>query len=204
MKKLLIGCGFAVALLAQNVWAQVHPLQTYVNNLKTFSAEFVQEIPEDTFSSNVTTGTFMMERPGKLYWQYQQPAGQTIVVDGKNLWVFDEDLEQVTVRPVADVQRDIPLNWLLFSEAIESKFEIIPAGHKNGRDWYNLEPKFATYFQSLDVALANGQMVAVYVYESMDTVIKVEFNDIKENHTLPSYAFDVVVPQNMDLIGAPE
>ena len=180
-------------------------LQTYVNQLKTFSANFEQIQPDEArFQMNEASGYFKLKRPGQLVWVYQQPDSQKIVVDGRNLWVQDDDLEQVTVRPINDIKADIPLSWLLYDEAIESRFDIIESGNGNGMQWFNLTPKQATYFQSIEIGLENGQMKEVWMYQSSDNITKVRFLDIKENQPMSPSEFLVVVPKNYDLVGQRE
>jgi outer membrane lipoprotein carrier protein len=192
--------GFIFMLIAPTIWA--HPLQNYVNQLKTFEASFTQVIPEgDGFSYNTSSGKFSLQRPGNLFWQYQKPEGQTIIVERGKLWVYDSDLEQLTVRNVSEVERDIPLNWLLFEEPIEKRFTIRKVGQRGTQVFYSLEPKFVTYFQSVEVVLDNNQMTEVHMYESMDTVTKVRFSDIRENRPLSQKLFEIDVPEGTDVIG---
>lgn len=181
-----------------------HPLQAYVNQLKTFKANFEQVTPEsDLFQSPVKKGLFELHRPGQLVWEYTQPQGQKILIDGKNLWVYDSDLEQLTIRPLQEVQADIPLSWLLFDEKIEDRFEILAAGNRKGADWFNLQPKEATYFQSIEVAIKDGQMVEVWMYASSDNITKVRFSDIHSNAPLDPKAFQLLLPKGTDVIGEP-
>lgn len=186
--------------------AAQHPLQAYVNQLKTFKASFEQVTPENDllYQTPKKLGRFELNRPGQLVWEYTQPAGQKILVDGENLWVYDSDLSQLTVRPLAEVQADIPLSWLLFEERIEDKFDILAAGQRGGADWYNLQPKAATYFQSIEVALKNNQMVEVWMYESPEDITKVKFSQIQSNVILPADAFQLRVPNGTDVIGEPQ
>jgi len=133
-----------LGLLTLATWAQAQvSLQSYVNTLKTFSADFEQIQPDESvFALNKSTGSFKLNRPGQLVWKYDTPNPQKIVIDGVNLWVFDQDLDQVTVRPVADIKGDIPLSWILYDdESIESKFMILDVGERAGLTWYNLTPK---------------------------------------------------------------
>lgn len=182
-----------------------HPLQTFVNGLKTFSAQFQQVTPEsDLFQSPKKIGNFELNRPGQLVWEYTQPAGQKILVDGKNLWVYEKDLDQLTVRPLEEIQADLPLSWLLFKENIEDKFDILAAGERKGASWYNLLPKEATYFQSIEVALQDGKMVEVWMYEGPDNITKVTFSNIQVNHDLPAGTFKLLVPNGTDVIGQPQ
>lgn len=177
-------------------------LQNYVDHLKTFSADFEQTQPDEAvFELNQSYGHFELKRPGQLVWQYTKPTPQKIVVDGVNLWVFDEDLDQVTVRPIEDVKADIPLSWLLYNESIESKFTIIDAGHREGLDWYNLTPKKATYFQSIEVGMKAGEMTEVWMYQSAENITKVRFKNIESNLVIPLKNFQFQLPEGADLVG---
>lgn len=180
-------------------------LQNYVNQLQTFKADFVQTQPDETvFALNKSTGHFELNRPGKLVWEYFQPEAQKIVVDGKNLWVYDLDLDQVSVRPIDDVKAEIPLSWLLYKEPIQSKFDIIESGDKAGLHWFNLTPKQATYFQSIEVGMKNGEMQEVWMYQSADNITKVRFLNIQSNQVIPYQTFQFQIPEGVDLVGTPE
>lgn len=190
-------------VLSCSAWVQAQPvLQAYVNNLKTFSADFEQIQPDETvFAINKSAGHFQLNRPGQLVWQYTTPTPQKIVIDGVNLWVFDEDLDQVTVRPIEDIKGDIPLSWILYSENIEDKFTILDAGHRNGMDWYNLTPKNSTYFQSIEVGMKEGEMAEVWMYQTADNITKVRFYNIESNLVIPLKNFQFHVPEGVDLVG---
>jgi len=190
--------------LSQNVLA--NPVQDFVNNLSTFEADFSQQTLEESMFGPVHApqkGHFQLLRPGKLVWEYAADDGQRIVVDGKNLWVFDKDLYQTTVRPIADVQADIPLSWLLYDEKIEDKFEIVFAGEREGMVWYNLEPKAATYFQSIEVGLKDGVMQQVLMYEGPENITKIEFSKVEINHPIAAENFVFQLQPGIDLIGQP-
>lgn len=192
-----------VFLLAPGlVMAQTHPLQTMINELKTFSAEFVQERDEDYFFRvERSKGTFDLERPGKMRWDYHEPDEQHIIVDGIRLWVYDLDLQQVSVRPVSDIQADIPLAWLLFNEPIEQSYRIISAGQRAGLVWYNLQPKGSTFFQSIEIGFKDGVMQQVWMYQSADNITKVKFSNIRVNQGISRQAFEFTPPAGTDLVG---
>jgi outer membrane lipoprotein carrier protein len=195
----------ALLLSLSNSAHAENALQTYVNHLKTFSADFIQIRPDEAlFERNKSVGHFELNRPGQLVWEYTKPMPQKIVVDGPNLWVYDKDLDQATVRPIADIKGDIPLSWLLYSEQIESKFSIIDVGQRSGKHWYNLTPKKATYFQSIEVGMLDGEMVEVWMYQGSDNIIKVSFKNIQSNVVIPLEAFQFQLPEGIDLIGQPQ
>lgn len=195
-------CFTSAVFSAENV---VTELQRYVNQLKTYEAQFIQTQPDESlFSLNTSTGYFKLDRPGKLIWEYYTPEEQKIVVDGENLWVYDMDLDQVTVRPIEDVKAELPLSWLLYQEPIEDKFSIIKSNTVDGLTWYNLTPKQATYFQSIEVAIRDGEMQQVWMYQAADNITKVRFNKIKSNQVIPYQQFNFKLPEGADLIGTPQ
>ena len=74
-------------------------VDAYLATLSTLTADFVQVVQDK--QGQVTeraAGTLSISRPNRFRWDYQQPYVQTIVADGKKLWLYDPDLEQVTVR----------------------------------------------------------------------------------------------------------
>jgi len=179
-------------------------LQDYVNQLKTFEADFVQTQPDEArFITNTSIGHFKLDRPGNLTWDYFKPDEQKIVVDGKNLWVYDLDLDQVTVRPIADVKADLPISWLLYNEPIEDNFTIIESNNSSGVKWFNLTPKAATFFQSIEVGMKDGEMHEVWMYQSDDNITKVKFSNIQSNHVIPYQDFQFSMPDGADLVGEP-
>jgi len=180
-------------------------LQDYVNQLVTFKADFQQVQPDETvFALNKSSGHFELNRPGQLVWEYFEPEEQKIMVDGPNLWVYDMDLDQVTVRPIDDVKAELPLSWLLYKEPIQNKFTIIESGDKSSVQWFNLVPKQATYFQSIEVGMRDGEMQEVWMYQSDDNITKVRFSNIQSNLVIPYQTFQFQMPEGADLVGTPQ
>lgn len=198
----LFTLSFSAATQAGEPKSKIETLHHFLNNLHSFRANFVQTQPdEQLFELNKSTGYVVLQRPGKLMWVYQSPEHQEIISDSLNLWVYEPDIDQVTVRPLTSVQTDFPLRWLLFNESIESNFNILPESIKKGVSWYNLTPKDSTYFQSLEVAIKDDQLVQLWMYQSMDNVTKVVFTDGQQNQTIADNQFDFKPPAGVDVIG---
>jgi outer membrane lipoprotein carrier protein len=184
--------------------AQVADLNRFVSNLETFSASFEQTQPEENlFEMNRSKGYFVMQRPGQLLWVYEKPDPQKIISDGRNVWVYDVELDQATVRPLSSVEADFPLSWLLYKEPLSERFNIIPGDVRNGESWFNLTPKDGTFFQSLDVAIADGKMTQIWMYQSVDNITKVKFNNIRQNQSVNTSDFEFTPPKGVDVIGQP-
>lgn len=201
LKKLALIGGFMFAAPGL-VLANAQPLHNFIEGLKSYSAEFVQEREEEAFFQvERAKGTFDLDRPGKMRWDYHSPEEQHIIVDGSHLWVYDLELDQVSVRPISDIQGDIPLAWLLFDEPVEKAYRIIPAGKRNNMTWYNLQPRSATYFQSIEIGLRDGVMQEVWMYQSADNITKVKFKNIRMNEGISPRAFEFTPPKGADVVG---
>jgi len=104
----------AVALLPQPAGAAAaQRLAAFLEDTRTLRARFVQEIvAEDGTPGERASGTLAVLRPGRFRWDYREPYRQLIVADGERLWIYDEDLEQVTVRPQERALGRTPLQIL--------------------------------------------------------------------------------------------
>ena len=184
--------------------ASIKTLREFVQNFTSFSANFSQTQPdESTFSLNESKGYMAIERPGKLYWIYQTPEHQEIITDGKNLWIYEEDLDQATVRALLSVQADFPMRWLIYNEPVENNFDVIVGEKNSGISWFNLTPKNNTFFNSLDVAIKGNQLVQIWMYQGSDNVTKIIFHDAKSGKDIDDTKFDFIPPNGIDIIGVP-
>lgn len=182
--------------------AKLSTLTDFVNSFSSFRANFQQSQPDESmFTMNRATGYVVIERPGKLFWVYQSPEHQEIIADGVDLWIYDADIDQATVRTLASVQTDFPMSWLLYNEPVEKNFDVIVGQKKNGVSWFNLEPKDATFFQSLEVAIGDGKLQQIWMYQGADNVTKVAFEDIEMNADIPASKFQFIPPKGVDVIG---
>ncbi len=201
-KLFLTACIWAMSLPAMSAKADLADLTQFVNNLQTFRANFEQVQPDETlFQKNRANGYFVLQRPGHLRWVYEAPEPQQIVSDGVNVWVYDEELDQVTVQSLNRVEADFPLSWLLYREPLSERFNILAGEKKAGVSWYNLQPKQGTFFQSLEVAIKGGQLVQIWMYQNADNVTKVAFNNIAQNEPVQPEQFQFTPPKGVDVIG---
>ncbi len=186
-----------------NERADIATLKSFIANFSNFSADFKQTQPEKhIFTDSLSIGTVAMQRPGKLFWQYITPDEQQIISDGKNLWIYDVDIEQATVRPLVSVQDDFPMRWLLFNESITDHFNIIVEQKIDGVSWFNLNPKENTFFQSIDIAIKDDQLLHLWMYKGQNFITKVKFYNATTT-PIPASKFQFTPAKNVDLIGIP-
>ncbi len=129
-------CAFATAVQAQT------PLDSYLEHLKTLRAEFSQMVTDGKGREvQNAQGKLVIVRPGRFRWELT-PAGagassspQLMVADGKNLWFYDRDLEQVSVKAATSALTATPAGLLSGEGNIRELFTVAPAGRKDGLDW---------------------------------------------------------------------
>lgn len=191
-----------------SAWAQADILQ-FAEQLRTFQAHFVQETPrgdDELMGIEIRTGRVALQRPGKLYWHYAKGDGhapQTLVVDGRALWVWDPELDQVSVQPIEKVIKDIPLNWLLYPLPLQDQFHVRLLGKGDqGLWWFSLTPKRETFFQSMEVGLTDDNVLkAIHFYQSVDRVTRLKFDQVRVNGPVPAHLFIFSIPEGADLVG---
>ena len=89
-----------------------------------------------------SSGQLYLTRPGKFRWVYKTPDPQTIVADGRNIWVYDEDLEQVTIKPMNRAMSSAPISILTRKQSPDAQFIVKPMKTKSGGlDWFQLFPR---------------------------------------------------------------
>lgn len=199
---LVLSSLLALSTSAQAKTASLDALNQFVDNLHSYSADFSQIQPDETlYQDNRSNGRFALKRPGKLVWVYQNPEPQEIVADGTNVWIYEEDIDQVSVHSLDSIQSDLPMSWLLYEEPISKRFDVIPGEVRDGVSWYNLVPKEGTFFQSIELALADGKMVQIWMYQSEDNVVKVAFENIRMNQAVNEKQFEFHAPKGVDVVG---
>jgi len=122
--------------------AVLKQLTDFTETLKSFSADFTQVVYDaDSNPVQQSAGDVLLKRPGRFIWNYTTPSPQKIIADGKSVWLYDLELEQVTVSPLAEQGAGTPLALLMGEKPLEQEFELKPLGQSDGIDWVELKPK---------------------------------------------------------------
>ncbi|CAN7234158.1 outer membrane lipoprotein chaperone LolA [Paraburkholderia sp. 22099] len=148
-----------------------------------------------------SSGTFTFARPGKFIWQYEKPYAQLLQADGDKLYVYDKDLNQVTVRSLGGALGASPAAILFGSNDLEKNFTLHDAGVKAGIDWLELTPKAKdTQFQRVGIGFKDGNLEAMELHDVFGNVTLLTFSNIQKNPPLPADAFKFTVPKGADVI----
>ena len=151
--------------------------------------------------SSQSSGSFAFSRPGKFIWNYKKPYEQVLQSDGTNLYIHDQDLNQVTVRALGNAIGSSPAAFLFGSNDLEKNFTLSDAGNKDGIDWLQAVPKTKdTQFERIGIGLRDGLPVGMELRDSFGQVSVINFTRFEKNPSLPANQFKFVMPKGADLL----
>jgi chaperone LolA len=170
--------------------------------LASVRAQFVQELVDPrTKAVQRAEGTLSLQKPGRFRWDYTTPK-QLIVSDGTKLWLYDADLEQVTVRRVRDTLSQTPAMLLSGQSRIRDQFEVRDGGESDGLSWVRLLPKTQdTDFRELRLAFAGDTLRRMEFEDKLNQLTRITLNRVERNARLDASLFRFVPPPGVDVIG---
>jgi outer membrane lipoprotein carrier protein len=218
----------APAVTAAPAPAAATPLDGYLDHLRTLRTTFLQTLA-DPHGREIdrATGTLIVQRPGKFSWDiHPQPvsgsaegaagasangsggspgsAGQLMVCDGVNLWFFDRDLQQVTVKPVDAALSATPAMLLSGAVDVRKSFIISPAGQREGLDWVLVEPNGAQAdFRSALFGFEHGDLRRLILEDKLDQTATIVFQKVERNGPVAPGEVSFKPPAGADVIGTP-
>ena len=147
------------------------------------------------------TGTMQFARPGKFRWQYDKPYEQLIVGDGSRLWVYDKDLNQVSVRKLDRALGDSPAALLAGSNEIEKSYTLTNLGNQEGLDWVEAAPKSKeNAFERIRLGFSANGLEAMELRDQFGQVTVIKFAGVERNPKLAPELFRFVPPKGADVI----
>ncbi|MCG6867890.1 MAG: outer membrane lipoprotein chaperone LolA [Gammaproteobacteria bacterium] len=184
------------------VWGDTR-LDRFFNDVKTLKATFSQEVRDESGKLlQKSSGDVLLMRPGRFRWEYREPFPQLILADGEKLWLYDEELEQVTVKPQGEALGAAPIALLDRRGTLEEQFRITSAGRRDGLEWVVLEPKVKdTEFLRVEFGLDDAGIRRMKLLDQFGQTTTIEFNDLRTNSPLSPSLFRFEVPDGVDVIG---
>lgn len=188
---------------AQPAGDGVARLERMLAEARTVSAGFEQVLLDGELKViKETRGRFALARPGKFRWDYGAPNAQTIVSDGKKLWVYDEELAQVTVKPLDGALASSPAALLGGQGRLADNFRITDIGVDGGLHWLELEPKVDdSEFDKVRLGLGAKFIEVMELTDAFGQLTRITLRDAKLNAALPKDAFRFVPPPGADVVG---
>jgi chaperone LolA len=169
---------------------------------KTATARFDQEL-YDRGGKVVerASGTFAFARPGKFRWVYDKPHPQFLIGDGAKLWIYDPDLNQVTVKRIDKAISSTPAALLAGKDDITALFTLRDAGSADGLEWVEATPKAQdTGFERVRLGLKGRVLAAMELQDQLGGRTLLRFSDLKANAPVSPDAFKFTPPKGADVI----
>lgn len=185
--------------------AALEQFKTFVATTKSAQGEFSQRLVKADKEgkarvSQESTGTFIFARPGKFIWVYQKPYEQVLQADGEKLYIYDKDLNQVTVKKLGNALGSSPAAILFGSNDLEKNFVLKEAGSKDGMEWLQATPMAKdTTFEQIGIGLKNGVPLAMELRDSFGQVSILTFRKFEKNPPLKPGQFKFVPPKGADV-----
>ncbi len=171
-------------------------------DLNGLQAQFYQyEVMEDNRQVDANSGTVWMQTPDQFRWHYQDPIEQLIVADGKQVWVYDEDLEQVTVKKQSNELN--PIYVIINDELSQQHYAIKHVTTDKTIDWISLTPRERSEeVKFVWLAVENNLITTIKVFNNFDQVMVFEFHQIEKNPELVKDLFQFTPAEGVDVIKA--
>ncbi|MEO8017351.1 MAG: outer membrane lipoprotein chaperone LolA [Pseudomonadota bacterium] len=197
----------ASLMLAATARAQT-PLDSYLSNLKTLRAEFSQVVTDGKgVQVQKAEGQLIIVRPGRFRWELTPAGGaspQLMVADGKNLWFYDRDLEQVSVKPASAALTATPAGLLSGEGNIRELFSVTVAGKKDGLDWVLVKPKQSDAdFREARLGFAKSELKRMVLKDKLGQTVRLDFSSSERNPTVADAEVKFTPPAGADVIGTP-
>lgn len=178
-------------------------LDHFLDGLSTMQADFIQRLTNARGELiEESRGKLWLSRPGKFRLQYASPYEQLYVADGKNIWMYDRDLEQVTVKPQDDTLGSTPAMLLSSEKPLDENFTIEEEGEHEGYLWLLLKPKAAdSNFDYLRLAIEDGVLRAMEMVDGFGQTTRLYLETVVRNPAIPANTFKFSPPPGVDVIG---
>jgi len=201
MRPLLFGVLLFAAVRAQA--GAVEEFRSFTTQTKSARGDFTQVVVDRNGKMlREASGTFSLARPGKFRWTYVKPYAQLLVGDGQKVWVYDTDLNQVTIRPMDQTLSATPAALLSGSQDFEKVFSVEELPPADGLTWLAAKPKGAdSGLESARIAFAKGVLTKLEFVDTFGQRTTITVSKFEKNPALGPDQFRFTPPKGADVIG---
>src|SRR4051812_7098002 len=147
-------------------------------------------------------GTLAFQRPGKFRWVYEKPYAQVIVGDGQKVWIYDQELNQVTVKRLDKALGSTPAALLAGSNDVTRAFDLSDAGRRDGLEWVEARPKDKeASFDRIRIGFGASGLEAMELSDGFGQITVLRFKSLQRNPRLDTGLFRFSPPKGADVIG---
>ena len=181
-------------------------LRAFLDDFSTLRAAFRQEvINRDLELVEASSGQVTLEKPGRFRWDYAKPFERTIVADGERVWLFEADLDQVSVRRLSAGIGETPAALLTGQAEVLDRFEYRGSETVNGLKWISLRPQSAeSDFDTIKLGFDANKLVQFELQDRLGQLTRLQLSDIELNIDIAEDVFRFEIPEGVDVIGETE
>jgi len=205
--------------------SQLTAVDRYLDGLRTLRTDFTQSVTDATGKHAAGgSGSLIVQRPDRFRWDYRpaeqagaggadgaagsggaEEQGQLLVADGRNLWFYDRELSQVTVKPIDATLSSTPIMLLSGSpEALRTQFDIEAQPSAQGLQWVQVRPHGAQAdFSEARLGFRGDELARMIVHNMLGQTVQLDFSHSRRNAPVDAGLFEFKAPQGVDVIGTP-
>jgi len=178
-------------------------LQAFFTDVQSLRGDFTQTtFDEHNHITQRAQGTFALQRPGRFHWDYKSPYQQLIVANNKKVWLYDSELEQVTVKKLDEAVGNTPAQLLSSGESLEKSFSITEIGAVDRLEWVELTPRDKnTSFERIRLGFDRRDLRTMELMDNFGHTTRLEFSHLQRNPQLAASLFEFTPPPGVDVVG---
>jgi len=210
MNKLCLRCAAIVILgiaISINIKSAVsasdeNHLERFFEELKTLRADFSQVVLDENLTPlEESTGRLWISRPNRFRWHYHAPFPQEIIADGRQVWVYDVELEQVTVRNQETALDRTPAILLAGQGDLDLDYDVNDLGLQGSVFWVVLRPKaVGGSFSEVQLGFQNNTLRQIQLLDNLSHITRIVLTHVEENPEIAANRFSFTPPEGVDLI----
>ena len=180
-------------------------IESFLRDIQTLSGRFEQSlIDADNQVVEESSGTLEIQRPGQFRWAYVEPYEQLLIADGLNVWSYDVDLAQVTVKPQAEVLSSTPALLLGGSPDALDQFDYVGSFTDRGTVWVRLRPRNReSGFNKVELGFNDGELTRMLFSDNLEQTTLIALFDVSLNDNIDADRFRFDPPEDVDIVGTP-
>jgi len=177
-------------------------LQSRLEPMENLSADFIQRVTSaDGFTGQEVEGKLVVARPGKLRWQSNPPYEQLVVSDATQVWVYDPDLEQVSIRPFfKDIARTPAILFIGEVGDLEGNYRVTGQSTDGGTLFTLIPRDRNSLFERVDLLFSKNTPMAMDLWDSLGQVTHIQLENVVINGTLAPDLFEFIPPEGVDIL----
>jgi len=178
-------------------------MEAFSKDLKSVTADFSQTVTDANGGrGDASRGTMALEAPRQFRWVTKTPYEQTIVADGTRVWIYEPDLQQVSVRSQSGEEAHSPLTVLTDLSQLDSQFTASESGERDGLTWLKLASKAKEpEFEYAELGFSAASLERMLFRDQLGNTTEIDFSNWRRNPKIDASEFKFTPPKGVDVIG---